>query len=686
MTTSCQPIRFPLYDVLVFPTSDCLPADWQLLSESTFFSEPFVLQWRVERAETFNLAILNAEDALRQSTGNSEEPDRSDDESDGAVHHFEVRIAGPDMPDAVVLRADGTECDLAGAWDALPDGILRYDIVALDAEGIQTGFSNVHHFVKGRHPINDLQFPDTQLAPGAKTGVIEWPEVACAMLRHIRPFTVRPHIRDTDVARRTTKWRAQITHASGCETIEHADPELDAGPIWNQVAVGPCQLRILGLNKDDEIIALSPDITFKKGPDHTHPTSRNPQPASSDLAETVRRIANYLATARSPEAYNPESPIWHWHSSVNEWGNVSGSSFPSQFEVGVEALLLCRRWAESAGDESLRSLAAREARGMVEFILDHRFPKDWTLAGLPGTTLTRGRIGGHAEGDMASLPGIATIARTFVWMHEESREQQFLDAAHEAADRLLPYQNEDGSWPWRVQAESGEPDVRASYTSQIIEFVRLYRLLSDKEPNPAYRQAADRGLEWILNHPVRTQRWEGYYIDDPGGMALNSAVSHLDAVWTARYLCAHGEENPDFLSVAQEIESWVENHFVIYGRETHWGNSSIVSTEPVTPAVIEKPFYQRTVTGHTANWMGLLLDLHRATGAEAYKEKADAACAAIHAAVLPQGAVIPESPDRLLRRRPHGESLWFWNAWAVMKGLLEFLHSSSGGAITPAAK
>ena len=96
-----------------------------------------------------------------------------------------------------------------------------------------------------------------------------------------------------------------------------------------------------------------------------------------------------------------------------------------------------------------------------------------------------------------------------------------------------------------------------------------------------------------------------------------------------------------------------------------------MSHEPITPTVIEKPFYQRTVTGHTANWAGLLLDLYRATSEEIYFLKAQAACQAMVAAVLPNGAVSPESPDRILLRRPLGESLWFWNAWSVMKALLE---------------
>ena len=65
------------------------------------------------------------------------------------------------------------------------------------------------------------------------------------------------------------------------------------------------------------------------------------------------------------------------------------------------------------------------------------------------------------------------------------------------------------------------------------------------------------------------------------------------------------------------------------------------------------------------------MDLYRVTGDERYWRKAEAADAAIIKAVLPAGAVSPESPDLVLGSRPVGETLWFWNAWAVLKGLLE---------------
>jgi len=665
-------IHFPLHKLRIFPTSEHLPPDWSLLSETFFFTQPFLLKWRVEWVTDSSREILNAEDALRQSAekGGILHPDSEvPATTESILYRFEVRIAGPGMEEAVVLTIGESPCDLAGVWDRLPSGIIRYDIVALDGAGQELGFSNLHHFIKNAHPVHDLELPELLLASGARTETVEWPEVTGAMLRHIRPFVIRPGIKDADIRQRTVRWRGQIAHTGGCESIESNEPNLDTQPIWDRVAVGPCLLRIQALDQSGDTIGLSCEFTFKKGAGHVSPGIPNPK--LEKLDETFRRIAQYLATARSPKARKPDLPIYFWHSSVDEWGNVSGSSFPSQFEVGIEAWRLCRAWAERNGDDELAATAQGEEHRMVEWVLSHRLPEGWALAGLPATTLTRGGIGGHVEGESISLPGVATIARTFIWMHGDTGDGKVLEAARTAANLLLQFQNDDGSWPWRVKGKTGEPDHGAQYTSQVIEIVRLYRMLDDLDPQSQYRAAADSGLRWILDNPVRTHRWEGYYIDDPGGMPMYSSVSHLDAVWTARFLVDHREEDSAYLPIAREIESWVENHFVIYGRETHWGNSSIVSTEPVTPAVIEKPFYQRTVTGHTANWMGLLLDLHCATGEEPYLQKAEAACAAIRTAVLPRGAVIPESPDRLLHRRPNGESLWFWNAWSVMKGLLE---------------
>jgi len=673
---NADPLIFPLYSIRIVPVGEELPADWQLLSTSKLLRKPFVLKWRVqlesERSEAGTAE--NAEDAMRlgnATADHSADSDRTNSSAGGPscdIDHFELRLAGPDTAEAIVLTCKTTQADLTPVWDQLPAGIIRYDIVAFDQAGRELGCSLVHNFVKERHPISQLKLPSVTVAEGARTAAVVWAGVEGALLRHIRPFVVEPLVEDTSLREKIVAWKVEIAHTGGCETVRSDDAcgRISVSSVWDNVETGPCMLRIQALDEKGAVIALSVEQVFKKGSDFD-----GQRPKTGDYEACIRRIGRYLIHFRTAKAFQPGMPTFLWHSSVDEWGNVSGSSYPSQFEVGVEAWLLYGRWALDKQDHQAAESAFSQARQMVDFMLEHRTPTDWAFPSLPATTLTRGRLGGHQEGNSISLPGAATIARTFVWMYQETGEDKYLQAALNVANSLLPIQNTDGSWPWRIKPESGEPDYAAAYTSQIIEIVRLYDLVNAVYPQKSYRQAAEKGLLWILSNPVKTNRWEGYYVDDPGGMPLYSGVSHLDAVWTARYFVKHRSENQSYLSLARQINHWVEDHFVIYGRETHWGNSSIVSTEPITPAVIEKPFYQRTVTGHTANWVGLLLDLYRAAGDESYLHKALAGCNAIAAAVLPHGAVSPESPDRVLLRRPKGESLWFWNAWAAMKALLE---------------
>ena len=647
-------IRMPRLRVQLFPLNDGLPQSWRPMEAGPPFTAPFVLRWRAETADW----------------GPEPAP---------VPQRYEVRLAGPGCDRPIVVAAPEEQADLAPVWDRLASGIIRYDIVAFDADGQEIGCSLLHNFVKDAHPISRLRLPELTLAEGARVGTVEWDTVTGAMIRHLDPFVVTPTIADAAQARATVGWRLQIVHGGGCKTVDGPGPALDVAPVWSRVAVGPCALRIQALDATGHCIGVSREIVFKRGCEFAAAdgadTDGAAEPDAAAEREAIRRgvdrIAEYLVAVRSPNAYQPALPVYRWHASVNDFGAVSGSSYPSQFEVGVEAWLLYHDWAAANDGAFGPGRALREALRMVDWTLEHRTPAAWAYGGLPATTLTRGAIGGHAEGGAISLPGVATIARTYLWAYERTGDDAYLDAAVTAGAVLERSQRSDGSWPWRVQAESGEPDPGADYTSQTIEMVRLFRMLDAHYPRAPWREAARRGLDWLLANPLATMRWEGYYVDDSGDRPRYISVSHLDAVWTARFLIAHRDEDPAYERHARDLCRWVENHFVLFGRELHWGNRSVVATEPVTPAVIEKPFYQRTVTGHAANWCGLLLDLHAASGDPEYLAKARAAGRAMRAAILPDGAVCPESPDRVLRRRPTGESLWFWNAWAVMKGLIE---------------
>ena len=647
-------IRMPRFRVQLFPLNDGLPQSWRPMEAGRPFTAPFVLRWRAETA----------------AWGPEPEP---------VPQRYEVRLAGPGCDRPIVVDAPEAQADLAPVWDRLASGIIRYDIVAF-ADGREIGCSLLHNFVKDAHPISLLRFPELTLAEGARIGTVEWDTVTGAMMRHLDPFVVTPTVADAAQARFVAGWRLQIVHGNGCETVDGPGPALDVAPVWDRVAVGPCALRIQARDAAGRCMGVSREIVFKRGcefvaDDGSDRDGAVEPDAAADrdaIRACVDRIARYLVSVRSPNAHRPALPVHLWHSSMNDFGAVSGSSYPSQFEVGVEGWLLYHDWDRAGGLTVGPDEALREALRMIDWTLEQRTPDAWAYGRLPATTLTRGDDRGACRGrrDLAAgrghhRPHLPVGVRADGRRHLSGR----CGRRRRSAGTLAA--------PRRQLAVAGAGRVRGAGPAG-----RLH--LADHRDGAAVPDARCRlparspgatppAAGWSGCSPIRsaTMRWEGYYVDDFADRRRYISVSHLDAVWTARFLVAHRDEDPSYERLARDVCRWVENHFVLHGRELHWGNRSVVATEPVTPAVIEKPFYQRTVTGHAANWCGLLLDLHAASGEQEYLAKARAAGRAMRAAVLPDGPVCPESPDRVLRRRPTGESLWFWNAWAVMKGLIE---------------
>ena len=170
-------IRMPRLRVQLFPLNDDLPQSWQPMEAGRPFTAPFVLRWRAEIA----------------TWGPAPAP---------APKRYEVRLAGPECQEPVVVNAVEAQADLASVWDRLASGIIRYDIVAFDEGGAEIGCSLLHNFVKDAHPISRLRFPELTLAEGARVGTVEWDTVTGAMMRHLDPFVVTPTIADAAQARR----------------------------------------------------------------------------------------------------------------------------------------------------------------------------------------------------------------------------------------------------------------------------------------------------------------------------------------------------------------------------------------------------------------------------------------------------------------------------------------------------
>ena len=219
-------------------------------------------------------------------------------------------------------------------------------------------------------------------------------------------------------------------------------------------------------------------------------------------------------------------------------------------------------------------------------------------------------------------------------LYRQFGDDAYLDYARHLADMLAKLQRDDGSWPYRVNARDGT--VLSDYTSDAITPAWLFALLEEVASNEAYSRARAKAIRWMLQGPVMSNRWEGMY-EDADEMEPYVNLQNLDTNEMIRYLVLFRDESPDFIRLAEKLNRWIEDQFVVWAPQdcAAIGLGEVGTTKGPknlrcpTPTVIEQYKCDFPMEGHTGNWLQSLLALHIGTGKEEYLLKGIAAANSI---------------------------------------------------------
>jgi hypothetical protein len=247
------------------------------------------------------------------------------------------------------------------------------------------------------------------------------------------------------------------------------------------------------------------------------------------------------------------------------------------------------------------------ARQVADWHLTNRTPADWKFPHAPPSVVSfkpDGQWKGEDWGlevDKSAYMGFA-----YLKLYAVTRQQKYLDGAKDIASTLRQYQKADGSWPFRIDAKTGE--VKHSYACSQLWYVWFFNHLADLSGDEADRARAQRALRWMLDNPVKDNNWIGLYGDVPSGA---KSYDQWVALETAMYVLNHRDEIPDAIEIAKGILKWVKSTLVVdYGF--HRG----------VPGVIEQTDYKVVLTHHQLRLAELYAELFDATGDEAYKRSA----------------------------------------------------------------
>ena len=248
------------------------------------------------------------------------------------------------------------------------------------------------------------------------------------------------------------------------------------------------------------------------------------------------------------------------------------------------------------------------ARDLADWNLAHSTPADAAYPNLPYSAFENGKGGGSADKESTEPDKAAWFGSAYLALFEATGEKKYLDAAKAIATTLVKHQNADGSWPFRVIPGDGK--VFQEFGGAPVFFVQFFEDIQRHDKQDAYQAAHDKALALMLNRNVEAGQWGTYHED-----IKDKPPTHLSAevmCFTAIYLFRHSKQHPEYIEMGRKVLAQVEEKLV---------HTTGHPAAPA-PAVSEQTTFAHIMPGHTARYCLALVELYKASGDEAVKQKA----------------------------------------------------------------
>ncbi len=250
------------------------------------------------------------------------------------------------------------------------------------------------------------------------------------------------------------------------------------------------------------------------------------------------------------------SYIFSWASMLDDCGLERPTQFPSH--NGPPTISGFVTYYLFTGD----SRFLKGARVWADWIIDHdNTPADYALPHVPRSNYAyfnkayTGDLIDVLEIDKASYTGLS-----YLDLYAVTGEEKYFQAAKWIAQTLWPTQRPDGSFPFRVDLKTGR--VVTPYTCSQIWHVRFFDRMAGLTDEAEYREASRRALQWLIDGPIKDNRWVGFYGDVTNDDSTRSYDQWM-ALETAQWLCDHHLENPAYLPAARSILAFVREKLTL---------------------------------------------------------------------------------------------------------------------------
>lgn len=239
------------------------------------------------------------------------------------------------------------------------------------------------------------------------------------------------------------------------------------------------------------------------------------------------------------------------------------------------------------------------------------------------------RIGkGYLQPDKAGSFGFELVK-----LYKKTGNMKYLEAATKIANTLAknvkPGDINNSPWPFKVNAKTGEsgilreegfdyqgkpenddnkqpPTQKSVYTTNWTGALNLFSELISlkKENSPEYKKAFDIAFNWLIAHPLKTNKWGPFFEDITGW-----SDTQINAVTFAMFLLENPQLDKDWKQHCKSIFDWVHKEL----GNPNWSKYKVI---PIN----EQTAYRVPGNSHTSREAATELLFAEKTGDKSYIE------------------------------------------------------------------
>ena len=376
-------------------------------------------------------------------------------------------------------------------------------------------------------------------------------------------------------------------------SFEADSPQQSLAPVWNDIPAGRVRVTAEGLDASGRVLGKAGEREFLRDFPFRPPYNGNVRP----YAEAARMAALYIhelpAIRRWLTAAEPDMTYRH-----NTYAcKIVGATI--QLEVLVAKLLPAHR------EEALAI-----ARNAARFLMDRSRPEGDPLAFFPPTYYSDLISSSRAENRGKTMTMEACAARNaFLDLYDATGDRICYDRALAIAETYSRLQHADGSFPIKVDFETGEPvnGCKAMLTPVMEYFGRL----ENQYGVTRYRGCLARAAEWMRRNALESFDLTGQFEDMTvlGQQPYQNLTNCASAPYASWLLKKPGRTAAE-LADAVDLIRFSEDQFVCWDVLPDDDGVRTLCT----PCVYEQYGYRVPVDNSTCVVANALLDLCEATG------------------------------------------------------------------------